>query len=193
MNLPLSGFYRSSGPSSENQRKRKERRVPRPRQRPKKSRDGDTNFSWSTWDGLQRLRKGTERVENRETNRDHPDYSIVEITQNTEKSPGDLWILAVTQTLTKDHQLTTVIHWELCKKFKFDHTIKWYMHNTESVIENKTHSILGDFEIQMGYQVTARQPGLVMINNNKKENLPVSRLCGSDWPQTKTEKMRKER
>ena len=22
-----------------------------------------------------------------------------------------------------------VIHWEMCKKFKFDHTNKWYMHN----------------------------------------------------------------
>ena len=28
------------------------------------------------------------------------------------------------------------IHWELCKKFKFDHTNKWYMHNLESVLEN---------------------------------------------------------
>ena len=23
-----------------------------------------------------------------------------------------------------------VIHWEMCKKFKFDHRNKWYMHNT---------------------------------------------------------------
>ena len=29
-------------------------------------------------------------------------------------------------------------HWELCKKFIFDHTNKWYMHNPESVQENKT-------------------------------------------------------
>ena len=41
--------------------------------------------------------KGTGRVENRKTNRDRPNYSIVKIGQNTEKSPGDLRRLAVTQ------------------------------------------------------------------------------------------------
>ena len=28
-----------------------------------------------------------------------------------------------------------VIHWEVCKKFKFDHTNKWYMPNSSSVQE----------------------------------------------------------
>ena len=37
--------------------------------------------------------KGTGIVER--MNQDHPDYSIVEIGQNTEKSPGDLRRLAV--------------------------------------------------------------------------------------------------
>ena len=32
-----------------------------------------------------------------------------------------------------------VIHWELSKKFKFDHTNKWYMHNTTSILDNETH------------------------------------------------------
>ena len=32
-----------------------------------------------------------------------------------------------------------VIHWEMCKKFKFDHTNKWYMHNPAPVLENDTH------------------------------------------------------
>ena len=29
-----------------------------------------------------------------------------------------------------------VIHWEMCKKFKFDYTNKWYMHNQAPVQEN---------------------------------------------------------
>ena len=33
---------------------------------------------------------------------------IIEISKNTEKSPGDLRIFAVTQTSVKDHQLTLV-------------------------------------------------------------------------------------
>ncbi len=36
---------------------------------------------------------------------DHPNYYIIENSQNTEKSPGDLRRLAVTQTPGKDHQL----------------------------------------------------------------------------------------
>ena len=34
--------------------------------------------------------KRVERVENRRTSRDHPNHCIVEIGQNTAKSPGDL-------------------------------------------------------------------------------------------------------
>ena len=39
------------------------------------------------------------------------------------------------------------IHWELCKKLKFDHTNKWYKQNPESAQENETQKILWDFEI----------------------------------------------
>ena len=48
------------------------------------------------------------RVGNWRTSRDHLNYSIVKIGQNTEKSPGDLRRLVVTQTPVKDHQLTLV-------------------------------------------------------------------------------------
>ena len=37
---------------------------------------------------------------------DHPNDSIIEDGQNTEKSPGDLRRLAVTQSPVKDNQLT---------------------------------------------------------------------------------------
>ena len=37
---------------------------------------------------------------------------------------------------------------EYCKRFKYDHTTKWYMHKPESVVENETHKIICDFEIQ---------------------------------------------
>ena len=39
------------------------------------------------------------------TSGDHPNYYIIENGQNTEKNPGDLRTLAVTQTSVKDHQL----------------------------------------------------------------------------------------
>ena len=54
------------------------------------------------------LVKGTGRLENKRTSGDHPDYSIIKIGQNTEKSPEDLRRLAVTQTLNRNHHLTLV-------------------------------------------------------------------------------------
>ena len=64
--------------------------------------DSNTSCNWRTWNGPQRLGKKTGRVGNRKTNRGHPNYSI-KIDQNTEKSPGDLRRLAVTQTPIKGH------------------------------------------------------------------------------------------
>ena len=40
-----------------------------------------------------------------------------------------------------------VIHSELSKKLKFEHTTKWYIHKPESVLENKMHKMLWDFEV----------------------------------------------
>ena len=68
--------------------------------------DGDTNRNWCTWNNSERTDKGTRRLRNYRLRRDHPDYSIIKIDQNTEKSLGDMRRLAVTQTPVKDHQLT---------------------------------------------------------------------------------------
>ena len=61
-----------------------------------------------------------------------------------------------------------VIHWEMCKKFKFDHTNKWYMHNPAPVLENDTHKLLWDFNIQTDHLIPVRRPDLIIINQNKK-------------------------
>ena len=49
---------------------------------------------------------GNNNNNNRRPSVDHPNNSIVENGQNTQKSPGDLRRLAVTQSPVKDHQLT---------------------------------------------------------------------------------------
>ena len=56
----------------------------------------------------QRIGKGTGRIGNKNTRGDHPNDSTVKIGQNTEKSPGYLWRLAVTQTIVKDHKFKLV-------------------------------------------------------------------------------------
>ena len=61
-----------------------------------------------------------------------------------------------------------VIHWEMCKKFKFDPTNKWYMHNPAPVLENDTHKLLCDFNIQTDHLIPARRPDLIIINKKKR-------------------------
>ena len=65
---------------------------------------------------------------------------------------------------TRHDWMGKVIHWELCKKFKFDYTKKWYMHSPASVAENDTYKLLWDFGL-----ILARRPGNSIINNKKKK------------------------
>ena len=92
---------------------------------------------------------------------------------------------------TRHDWVGNVIHWKMCKKFKFDQTHKWYMHNPVPVLENDTHKLLWDFDIHTDHLISARRPDLIIINN-KKENLQNCRLCCPGWPQNKTERMWKE-
>ena len=75
--------------------------------------DSDTSCNWCHWNNPRRIRKGTRRLGNQRTSRDYPNYSIVEIGQNIEKSPGDLRRLAVTTTFGINHWLTLV--WKTLK------------------------------------------------------------------------------
>ena len=48
--------------------------------------EGDTNCNWCTWNDLQGLSKRAGRVRNRRMSGDYPNYSIVEVGQNTEET-----------------------------------------------------------------------------------------------------------
>ena len=56
----------------------------------------------------------------------------------------------------KHDRVGKVIHWELCKILKFDHTTKWYMHKPESVLMDETRKNFLAFEIQTDYLILAR-------------------------------------
>ena len=57
-------------------------------------------------------RKKIGTIGNQKENRDHPDYSIVEIGQNPKKSPGELWTLAVSQISVKVYVKAGVKIWK---------------------------------------------------------------------------------
>ena len=69
-----------------------------------------------------------------------------------------------------------VINWEMCQKFIFDHANKWYMHNPTLVLENDTHKLRWDFDIQTDHLISDRRPDLIIINNKKKKRRKSSKL-----------------
>ena len=68
--------------------------------------DCHTNSNWCFWYSHQRISKTTGELGNNWTSGDYPNYSIAEIGQNTELSPGDLRRIVVTQTPMWNHRLT---------------------------------------------------------------------------------------
>ena len=56
----------------------------------------------------------------------------------------------------------------MCKKFKFDHANEWYIHDPAPVLENDTHKLLWDFDVQMDDLISARRPDLIIISKEKK-------------------------
>ena len=69
---------------------------------------------------------------------------------------------------TRNDWVGNVILREMCKKFKFDHTNKWYMHNPAPILENKTHNLLCDYDLHTYHLISARRPDLIIINKTKR-------------------------
>ena len=70
--------------------------------------DGNTSCNWRTQYSHQKIVEGTRELGNKRTSGDHPNYYITKTSHNTEKSPGDLLRLDVTQTPVRNYQLGLV-------------------------------------------------------------------------------------
>ena len=67
-----------------------------------------------------------------------------------------------------------VDHREMCRKFQFDLTNKWSMHNPVPVLENESHKLLWDFNIQTDHLIPDTRPDLIIINKKKREFVKLS-------------------
>ena len=83
---------------------------------------------------------------------------------------------------TRHNWVRKVIHWELCKRLKYDHTIKQYMHKPESILENETNKILWDFKMKKkkknllfcGFYHSSKSQNL---NKRKQEGIQIPGSC----------------
>ena len=68
---------------------------------------------------------------------------------------------------------------------------KSYIHKSEPVLVNKTHKIVGRFEIKTDLLISARRPDLVM--NKKKKKKRTCRQAGFAVPADNNKRKRRER
>ena len=109
-NLPNCGLWCPGWSQSKIERKRKDKYLDLARELKKKKTvahesDGDTNCNWCSWYSHQRIGTETGGLQNKRTSGDNPNYSIIEISQNTKKNWEDI---TVTQTPVRNHRLTLV-------------------------------------------------------------------------------------
>ena len=71
--------------------------------------DSDTNCTWCSLNNLQRIGKGIRKLKNRIISQDHPDYNLIKIGQNTEKSLEET-------AVTQNHLVT--LTWKTLKRVK---------------------------------------------------------------------------
>ena len=75
---------------------------------------------------------------------------------------------------TRSDGVGKVIHCECAS----DHIAKWYMYQPQSFLENETHEIMGDFEIQTDLPLPDRISELVFIKEKKMSLVEVYRSRG---------------
>ena len=68
---------------------------------------------------------------------------------------------------TRHDWVGKIIHWEWCKRLKFNHANNRYMHNPESVRLKETHKTLWGFEIKMDHRILDRESNLVLLRKEK--------------------------
>ena len=81
---------------------------------------------------------------------------------------------------TRHNWVGKVINWEMCQKFKSDHTNKWYMHNPAFILENDAHKLLWDFDITDGSLnlVQKTRP----YNNQQQQKKRISKIVNFAVP-----------
>ena len=75
-----------------------------------------------------------------------------------------------------------VIHRELSKNLKANHTNKWYLHNPAAALENDTHKLLWDFVIKTDHLNSVRRLELITYDNQQQEKKRNYKIVGYDIP-----------
>ena len=144
---------------------------------------------WKNSLGVKSNTHSTKQVLSRQNKIADVDYVVIETKQSITYTVKES-IKTEREYTIKQERTGKVIHWELCKKFKFEYTTKSYMNHPESVLKK------WDAKKSFRFCDTNRLSNLVQTNSDSqhkiKENLQNSGLVCTCWPHGKTERKRKD-
>ena len=81
---------------------------------------------------------------------------------------------------TRHYWVGKVIHWEMCKKLKFEHMNKWYMNNPAFILQNGTQTPMEHWHTNGSLNLD--QKTRPFSYRQKKEYLKNCGLCCTSWP-----------
>ena len=85
------------------------------------------------------------------------------------------------------------VHWEICKKNRFEHSEKWYEHALKVAVEHEEIKVLWDINIQCDNLIEARQPDLIVIDKKEQKGIITDIAVPADVrvEEKETEKLEK--
>ena len=90
-------------------------------------------------------------------------------------------MLAQNEYKCRHDKICSNVHWNLCKKFGFDVSDKWYQHRIDKVLESEKVKILWDFDMQTDRVIEHRRPDILLINKETNECFIIDIAVPADY------------
>ena len=90
-------------------------------------------------------------------------------------------MLAQNEYKHRHDKICSNVHWNLCKKFGFDFSDKWYQHRIDKVLESEKVKILWDFDMQTDRVIEHRRPDILLINKETNECFIIDIAVPADY------------
>ena len=90
-------------------------------------------------------------------------------------------MLAQNEYKRRHDKICSNVHWNLCKKFGFDVSDKWYQHRIDKVLESEKVKILWDFDMQTDRVIEHRRPDILLINKETNECFIIDIAVPADY------------
>ena len=99
--------------------------------------------------------------------------------------------IAQTDYKERHNKVTSMLHWNLCKKYHLPASEKWWEHYVEKVLQNEKVNILWDFKFQTDKHLAHNIPDMTVVEKKQVRLIDVAILGDSRINQKEVEKITK--